>query len=154
MKTPIEILVDEHKKILAEIDELENECQKLTNGGEIDRDFFSKKIDFIRDYADNFHHAKEEDILFSELSKENEGLKNGPIAQMLIEHDMGRAFVAGLQKGLEQNDKDKVIENALGYAQLLKSHIFKEDNILYPMAEDALSLEKQEEILKKFEEVK
>jgi hemerythrin-like domain-containing protein len=152
MLTPTQILKEEHQKILSEIGELEKECSELNAGGEIDKDFFIKKIDFIRDYADKFHHAKEEDILFTELCKDGVLAHCNPIPQMLHEHDVGRSFVAGLQEGLEQNNKDKIIENALGYANLLKEHIFKEDNILYPMADEALSEEKQAEILKKFEE--
>ena len=41
---------------------LSEECDSLEEKA-IDRDFFERVIDFIRNYADRFHHAKEEDIL-------------------------------------------------------------------------------------------
>lgn len=44
-------------------------------------------------------------------------------------------------------------ENARGYAQMIQEHIFKEDNILYPMADEALSLETQALMLEKFKQV-
>lgn len=150
----IQMLVDEHVKILAEIDSLEKECNKLSTGEEIDKNFFTKKIDFIKNYADKFHHAKEEDILFTELCKDSVEMHCNPIPQMLHEHDLGRAFVKGMEEGVAENDKDKVIKNAIGYAELLREHIYKEDNILYPMADEALPEDAQEEMLKKFEAIK
>ncbi|MDP3026300.1 MAG: hypothetical protein Q8N63_01225, partial [Nanoarchaeota archaeon] len=67
MEKPIQILIDEHKNILKVIQALENECDSLESGKKIDKIFFEKSINFIRTYADKFHHAKEEDILFVEL---------------------------------------------------------------------------------------
>lgn len=56
------ILSDEHKNILRLTKLIEKECE---SGENINKDFFIKAIYFIRNYADKFHHAKEEDILFS-----------------------------------------------------------------------------------------
>ena len=47
----------------------------------------------------------------------------------------------------------KIIENARGYTSLLTQHIDKEDNVLYPLANNSLSDEKQDELRKGFEEV-
>ena len=71
---------------------------------------------------------------------------------MRYEHDLGRNFVKGMEEGLKQNNKKKILENARGYTQLLQDHIFKEDNILYPMAEESLTEEKKKSMLKKFKE--
>ena len=46
-----------------------------------------------------------------------------------------------------------ISENANGYIQLLEQHIYKEDNILYPMADESLSLEKQNQLLEDFEKL-
>jgi hemerythrin-like domain-containing protein len=145
-------LSDEHQNILKVIDALTKECSSLESGKELDKDFFEKAIDFIRNYADKFHHAKEEDILFVELNKEDIEMHCNPIPQMLHEHDLGRDFVKGMEQALKENNKAKVIENAKGYAQLLQEHIFKEDNILYPMADEALNQQIQKEVLDKFKQ--
>ena len=150
MEKPIQILSDEHQNILKTIDVLLEECNILESGKEIDKAFFEKAIDFIRNYADKFHHAKEEDILFVELNKDDVEMPCNPIEQMLYEHDQGRDFVKGFEQGLEENDKDKIIENVRGYSYLLQDHINKEDNILYPMADEALNQKIQESILEKF----
>ena len=70
-----------------------------------------------------------------------------------FKHDLGRDFIKELEKGIEDNNKDKIIENARGYAQLLQEHIFKEDNILYPMADEALNKNAKNGMLKRFKQV-
>ena len=42
-------------------------------------------IDFIRNYADRFHHAKEEDVLFKALVDNGTPKENSPVAAMLME---------------------------------------------------------------------
>jgi len=150
MGKPTNILLDEHKNILKVINALLAECADLELSGKINSVFFRQAIDFIRNYADKFHHAKEEDILFVELNKNHKRLPCNPIEQMLHEHTLGRQLVKGLEDGLGKNNKEDIIKNARGYADLLKEHIMKEDNILYPMADEALGAKIQSEILKKF----
>lgn len=151
MKKTTEILMLEHKNILKVIDALIKECGSLENGKQADKAFFENAIDFIRNYADKFHHAKEEDILFFELCKDSVHLHCNPVEQMLYEHELGRKFVQAMQEGVDKSDNDKIIEGALGYCRLLQEHIFKEDNILYPMADDVLDEKIQESMLARFE---
>ncbi len=148
------ILVEEHKNILKVADAMERRCDKESFEN-TDEDFFRKVIDFIRNYADKFHHAKEEDILFKEFVKcAEEGCVHcNPVEQMLIEHDIGRRAVRKIEQGLDEKNLKKVKEGALEYSNIIREHIFKEDNIMYPMADDAISKEVQEKILKKFKEI-
>ena len=141
---PIEKLVDEHKNILRGISILENSSNKLEAGENISADIFRKLIDFIRGYADRYHHAKEEDILFVKMSKAGFPVDAGPVGVMLAEHDQGRDFVAAMEIANEQYAEGEktitreLIENARGYIYLLRQHINKEDTVLYPMAQNSL----------------
>jgi len=152
-QTALKMLSDEHQNILKVIDALLKESQSLESEKEINTGFFRKAINFIRGYADKFHHAKEEYILFVELNREGVLTHCNPVQQMLYEHDLGRDFIKALEEGIEENDKEKTIQNATSYAQLLQDHIFKEDNILYPMADEALSEDIKNEILEKFKQI-
>ena len=152
------ILSEEHQNILKIIESLENECDAIENNNkEPDKDFFKKIIDFIRNYADKFHHAKEEDILFKEFNKcvteDPGGAPCNPTEQMLVEHDEGRNFVKGMETRLNENDKMRVIRNARAYAELLREHIAKEDDILYPMTDETLNSKVKKEMLEKFKEI-
>jgi len=147
------MLSDEHQNILKVVRAIENECGLLRNGKDLDKAFFEGVTDFIKNYADRFHHSKEEDILFKEMCSDTVQLHCNPTTQMLYEHDTGRQYVKGLEEALGEDDVPRVIENAMGYALLLQDHIQKEDNILYPMAEQALDDETKRSMLKKFIEV-
>ena len=150
IKPILKVLYDEHQVILRVIEKLLKECKKPI----LDPLFFEKSIDFIKNYADKLHHAKEENILFNEFDKIacESGLCN-PVQQMLHEHDLGREFVKGMLTGLKEKNKSKIIENAQGYAQLLTEHIAKENDILYPMAEEAINEKTKNKMLARFGEV-
>jgi hemerythrin-like domain-containing protein len=145
MKTDVtRLLVEEHQLILRMIALLETNTRLLEEGKFRDWQFFLDGVDFIRNYADRFHHAKEEDVLFRELVKNGMPEQNSPVAAMLMAHDQGRSHVRALeeaaQKALagEPGQIPTIAENARGYAALLRDHIDKEDHILYPLAERIL----------------
>jgi hemerythrin-like domain-containing protein len=72
---------------------------------------------------------------------------------MLNEHDEGREYVKGMEEGISEGNTEKLIDNARGYCILLRNHIYKEDNVLYPMAEGALTDEQKDMVNKKYLEV-
>lgn len=144
------ILADEHRYILQVVGALKKETKALAEGKPLNAVFFTKAVDFIRNYADKFHHAKEEDILFVEFCNNLEHAGCNPVEQMLHEHETGRNYVRGLEDALRRNSVPDVIENARGYASLLEEHIYKEDNILYPMADQIISAGMHEAMLAKF----
>ena len=147
---PTLILSKEHQNILKVVNALLAESSALEKGKQLDKGFFLQAVDFIRNYADKFHHAKEEDILFKEMCKPGVEMHCNPTDQMRYEHDLGRGFVKEMESGLNEGSKKKVAENARNYAQLLQEHIYKEDNILYPLADSALNARAQKTMLQAF----
>jgi hemerythrin-like domain-containing protein len=142
MKTDItQALVEEHRLILRMIALLEQNAARTAAGGYDNWQFYLDGVDFIRNYADCFHHAKEEDVLFDALVRNGMPRDNSPVGAMLMEHDQGRAFVKAMETAVREvmeglPGREQVIaENALAYAELLREHISKEDSILYPLAE-------------------
>ena len=134
-------LVDEHRLILRMITLLEQNATLTEKGSYSNWSFYLDGVDFIRNYADRFHHAKEEGVLFEALVTNGMPRENSPVAAMLMEHEQGRSFVVGMEmaaseamKGLPGRELE-IVKNALAYAELLRDHISKEDGILYPLAE-------------------
>jgi len=154
-----DVLREEHKAIKKMLDVLERICEKLENGEHVDPEHMREVIEFIKTFADKCHHGKEEDILFPELEKIGIPKEGGPIGVMLHEHNLGREFVGEMSDAIEAYEKGdaesarKFVENARGYIGLLRDHIEKEDNILYPMGEMHLSEEKMKELIEKFDHV-
>lgn len=145
MKTNVtQVMIDEHKLILRMIALVEKNTELLEQGKFRNWQFYLDAVDFIRNYADRFHHAKEEDVLFVKLIKNGMPEKQSPIEAMHMEHDQGRAHVRAIEEAAqkvldgETGQATTIAENAKGYATLLRGHIEKEDEILYPLAERVL----------------
>lgn len=140
-KNITQALVDEHKLILRMIALLERNAPRTAEGDYTNWQFYLDGVDFIRNYADRFHHAKEEDVLFEALVTNGMPRANSPITAMLMEHDQGRAYVGAMETAAREalagkaRQETAIAENALAYAELLRGHIGKEDEILYPLAE-------------------
>lgn len=91
--------------------------------------------DFIKNYADKYHHAKEENILFAYFDSSLD-----IVQVMLHDHANGRSFVKNIIEGVQQKSAETIKENLLNYQALLTEHIYKEDNILYPWMESNMDM--------------
>ena len=137
---PTEELSGEHRVIEKAIGALECLAGAAKKEGKLDKVDAESAIDFIRTFADKMHHGKEEDRLFPAMEAHGLSAEAGPTAMMRQEHEIGRAHVramAGAVKGAASGEAAELhvfVEGALGYGSLLRNHIQKEDNILYPMA--------------------
>ncbi|MBI4302223.1 MAG: hemerythrin domain-containing protein [Chloroflexi bacterium] len=157
--TPTEVLMEEHEAIKTVLSILDRISQKLSAGEEIDIGHLEQILDFIKTFADRCHHGKEEDILFPAMEQAGIPRQGGPIGIMLMEHDEGRGYVRGLDEGIKEyrekqpGAKAKIVHNATNYAELLRQHIDKENNILYPMGDAHLSAQRQQELLKEFDKI-
>jgi hemerythrin-like domain-containing protein len=155
----VRILMDEHRVIEQVLDSLETGAQRLQQGQHVRPGFFIEATDFISGFADGCHHRKEEGVLFVSMSAHGIPVQGGPIGIMLAEHEQGRLFTQGLRraaKQLEAGDasaQDEVIRCSLGYAALLRQHIYKEDNILFPMADQVIPAAHQHTVREDFERV-
>ncbi len=148
----IETLMREHRIIEKVITALVAFAGETQRGAPTDREELARFVGFIRRFADQLHHGKEEDILFRTMGEHGFPTEGGPIAVMLAEHDRGRAYVEALAGPIEGSgpwtaeERDLIANAAAGYASLLRSHIHKEDAILYPMAEQHLPSEALDDV--------
>ena len=139
-----DVLKAEHRVIERVLTALETAAKRLDAGQPISPTFFLQAADFIKGFADGCHHRKEEGVLFPAMQGAGLPGDTGPIAVMLEEHEEGRAFVASMRAAanrLQAGDSGAardVAQAALGYASLLRHHIAKEDNVLFPMADQVL----------------
>jgi hemerythrin-like domain-containing protein len=154
-----EILSTEHRVIETMLTVLERICQDADKNGRLNREDAETAVTFIRTFADQCHHGKEEGQLFPAMEAKGVPCESGPIGVMLSEHEQGRQFVRGMASQIvaaasgDHTSIREFIENANGYVSLLRAHIQKEDNILFPMAARLMSVEEQAELLKQFDMV-
>ncbi len=149
MNTATKDLENDHVHILRLTDVME----KITKTDAPDSSDLETVVFLIRNYADGFHHEKEEKILFPALEGKGFSPRQGPVAVMLSEHVQGRNFVKGMAESIALYKEgaipalEQVFINMTGYVNLLRNHISKENNILFRMAEKVLSEEDHKTLL-------
>lgn len=159
MKPAIKDLMDDHQIILRMLRALNGMCLRLGEGATVALADLDAALDFIKVFADYAHHGKEEDLLFPAMEEVGFPRQGGPIAVMLMEHTQGRDYVKRLSEALERVRAGEAAalkdaaRAASGYSSLLAAHIGKEDNILYPMAMDAIPAARWTVLKERFDRV-
>lgn len=144
---PMKRLVDEHmliKKWAAMIPEV---LRRLDVESARDRELLLEGVYFIRNYADKYHHAKEEEILFKYFDENSDILK-----VMLEDHRKARGHARAIEEAVGKKDQQAVSEHLRAYGELLADHIRREDEILYPWMDGNLSTKQVGELFSKFGE--
>lgn len=151
-----EILMEEHRVIERVLIALERAVARLSKGEDVYLRFFTGTIVFIKNFADGCHHQKEEGILFPAMVENGLSKETGPIAVMLAEHEEGRRYTQKMRQALERmqtcNDAsaNELAQNAQGYIKLLRQHIYKEDSILFPLADKIIPPDQQGQVHEAF----
>jgi len=156
---PIDLLREEHRAVLTVSDALSAMCDMLSAGTNVDPEHFERAISFIKTYADKSHHFKEEEVLFPLMEKAGVAKDKMLADSITTEHDLGRGYVRGMTEALvsySMGDMDAahpICENVRRYVRLIKSHIAKEEEIIFPLAESELSAEHKERLAREFERI-
>jgi hemerythrin-like domain-containing protein len=152
---PTQILMAEHEVILQALACLER-VAKTAASGVIDVVSAEDLLDFLAVFADRCHHAKEEECLFPRLVERGLPRDAGPLAVMLDEHEEGRQAVGAMSAALQALGRGeraagaRFAAAARAYTELLRAHIDKENQVLFPMADGMLDAGAQDAVLKAF----
>ena len=157
---PITICKDEHKIIKRNLRRLKVLLAKLKSAGSFDQ--AKRQLDVLKELSHFFletekHHQREEKAIFPRLKA------HGVIEPPLIFEEDHVEFMAK-KKVLSES---ALAENKGSYPEFLSKigpvieflttnltdHIYKEDNILYPMAYDTLEKSEWKEVRKKFDAI-
>ncbi len=157
--TPTAILRQEHEHIMIMLRIMNKVCDQFQSGERIRPDDLTSIIDFLRNFADRCHHAKEEKLLFPALERVGVLRDSGPIGVMLYEHEQGRSLVRSMDDTVQRYSKGEVtmesafVANSTRYAELLTNHIAKEENVLFTIADQKLDESEKTNLLAGFEEI-
>ena len=157
---PVHILMEEHKMLLNFSKGLRNISKEI----KVAKDFDSagEKMGQLTHIAEHFkesesHYLREENLLFPYL--ERHGITQPP-AIMWTEHDRIREIEKKLYKlidthrGVVFQDFVKQLEEvALSLADVLSSHFYKENNILFPTALNVIEENEWKDIRNQFDEL-
>jgi len=157
---PITILMEEHKIMLRLAENLGIIANKVHQASDISHvsDEMHNLEHITEDFRDSEkHYLREENVLFPILEKH--GITEPP-SIMWMEHNQIRDKKKQLQNLVENLDaikfqdfKGQLGEIASSLSNLLSSHFFKENNILFPSALQVITNNEWKEIRKEFNEV-
>lgn len=140
-------LYHEHEVILRALAVLERAGERLAAGAPVDEAALGELVQLIRTFADACHHGKEEHRLFPAMRAKGAG---GSLAPFLDEHEEGRGYLrvlSGLGPAAER------AAAARRYVGMLRDHIQRENEVLFPMADALFGAEEQAALARAYDDV-
>lgn len=156
---PTDNLIIEHR----EISELLNIMSVIADNIKSKDVFYPNDIDEIIDYLiillDKSHHGKEEEVFYPELILSGIPKEKAPLSIINYEHMLAKRYlneisscVVNCKIGIDFSG-ELLADSLTNYVVVIQNHIQREEEIVFPLANEAFSIEKQNEIAQKFEEI-
>jgi len=151
-----EYLIAEHELIeraMAVLKQaLENMTASIKNPVAMER-----AIDFLLQFGDKIHNTKEEQYLFPLMQERGVPVDGGPIGVMLMEHDAERTLLAAMLQQLpglaaaSEQEIGQFKSKGMEYLAVRAEHIWKENDVLYPMGRRLMQEEDNGRLLDAFD---
>lgn len=138
-----ESLRKDHDLISKVLKAMEVTIELLQKNTTIPESILRPVIDFTKNFTDICHHGKEEESLFPALEKTGMPKNIGPIAVMLMEHEISRRLGTKMEESaahyLDTGESQDLISYMQQYVEHVSEHLWKENNRLFMMAEMRLN---------------
>jgi len=132
----------DHELIEKVVKSMDTTIKLLEAGKKIPESILLPVIDFSKNFTDVCHHSKEEKSLFPALERSGMPTQMGPIAMMLMEHEITREISKKMEEStkvyFEKGIATDLISNLKEYVEHVTEHLWKENNRLFMMAEARL----------------
>ncbi len=140
----IKMLYHEHDVILKAVEKLNSiiEDERL----DLHEESLSKLLGFFKEYGHNYHHKKEETVLFPLLFQKSETLGLTMVEALKDHHDSFAETLEQLSQSISSRDWDKVRIDLKSYLSDLQDHISAENDELFVTAETLLDEAETEKV--------
>jgi hemerythrin-like domain-containing protein len=158
IENPIDMLTYEHKYILKGVHGLSVIDEELDRDEPADPALRHRIVEFMRNFADACHHAKEEAALFPAMESKGVPRTGCPLGGLRAEHEKGRKLASALGDAADayadgNSSAVEAIRHAIaGIRQLYPNHIWKEDEMVFPMAQRLFTQDELDKIKTDFDE--
>ena len=150
MSNPVELLIQEHEVITKALNNVLNLKSFILSDPEKFKSEMKSYISFFRNYADNFHHQKEERILFVQMKNKREDLGDNVIKEMFDNHTDFREMLASIESLNEEGNYEKAFHEFENYNNVLLDHIAVEDQEVFQIALSIFSEDELEKLSGQF----
>lgn len=142
-------LIERAMKVLEHsLDDFDNAIHEPTR--------MKRALDFLLEFGDGLHNAKEEEFLFPLLIERGVPKEQGPIGVMINEHDHERKLLADklskadALKDSGADERETFRRECREYLKMRAEHIWKENDVLYVMGRKLIGDEDNLALLQKF----
>jgi hemerythrin-like domain-containing protein len=139
-------LIQDHKLILRALNILDALAASMEAEGKADTDAVGRVLDFLRWFGDAHHQAKEETILFPALMS-CASSEERPVRHMILEHDQERHAIEDLERDVRLGKLSDFVSRANQLSSTLRHHIYKEEQLLFPVADSLLNQQQDDALL-------
>lgn len=152
-------LVAEHELIERNMAVLKTCLEAIELSVEVNMVQLGRALDFLLQFGDKIHNAKEEQCLFPLMGQKGIPVQGGPLGVMLMEHEAERQLLAkmqGLMPGftdLPFAERLQFKAEGMEYLQIRADHIWKENDVLYPMGRKLLTEADNQDLLAEFSRI-
>jgi len=150
---PIKVMYDEHEVIVRAEKIIENLENTWENNPEEYADKVKKLVEFFREYADGYHHRKEEDLLFPAIKNHPDFVLQEIIEEFEEHHEGFRAFAQEIIEFNNEGNYAKAHKVLKQYINDLLDHIAAENEELFVLADNLFSDNEKETIYFKFMDI-
>ncbi len=146
----LRIITEEHQNLWRIATTLDQVAAEVDEDSPLEAAFFTSVFDYIEQFMDKAHHAKEDDYLFR-LLRERTTLADAVLDRLQAEHRNGVDNLAQLRQRLAAaaagGEASTAFTDALRiYTAALKSHVRSEEKDVMPLARELLTAEDWAEI--------
>jgi hemerythrin-like domain-containing protein len=123
---------------------LDGMCLTLKSGVNVPPEALYQILDFFQNFADRFHHTREETYLFPALGQNGFQKDGGALVFLTGEHEIERMLTAELELAIGEYRHgdaaavDRFVEAANLYRDHMVGHMREEDSVLFRLAEEVL----------------
>ncbi len=152
-------LRNDHRVIQQVVAGMSAVAELLDSGKQVDPSVLADLVQFLRVFGDQCHHEKEEQYLFPLLSSKANVSTRRELESLEREHRSAKQLVGQLAKVAAvyvQNPaavRYRLVDLLQQLVELYPAHIWKEDFLLFPLAQQNLSQNEQQDLKEKFEDV-
>jgi len=146
-------MLDEHEVICQAEEIIENLDKTWETDAKKYKETLTTLITFFREYADGYHHRKEEDVLFPAIYNHPDFVLQEIIDEFETHHEDFREYTKTIEAAVNEGDYEKSYKELNAYLQDLLDHIAAENEELFVLAENLLNETEQETIFFRFKDI-
>jgi hemerythrin-like domain-containing protein len=147
-----ETIVKEHHLIRDFVDKIQDAAEIHGWGENPPSEFFALAFNFVEHFIDQYHHFKEEEILFPILVDKMGGRIDNEFKSLKNQHQTADNHLKEAKRCLKGYTIDEPYQTSIfwrslgNYTSFLRSHLNKENHVFLPLIHRVLSEKEQEEV--------